>query len=420
MATIEKVRDSVRIGYTVYDKSSSHSQYANIDLSLTKTKTSRKDWKARIATLQDATNPYIVTGRSFFGNSGKISCPVKNVVTKETWEVGIEGNWLTTAVSVVAPGIDTNLLNLTIGRFYSKTADAMAPFKGFVFLGELRESASTIHSLSQDVLSLFRATLIQVKDLKRQFRRSLYGLGRQRKRDLTKQFLESVSNRWLEWSFGVQPILFDIESAAEAFTKPRRELRRIRASGTKQDPYWRSVVTGYLPHNVASYLVDRRHERKWKIRCVGAFVAEYPGSENSLTGSAERYGLAFREFLPSLWELTPWSWAADYFVNVGDVLNTLAYHDVDWIYRCVSSRSEEMSLLTVRPMSTLNSGDNVKPNGSISGSGCRAGQKAFSFKRSPLSGFEVGFAVKYPQSWKQQANLLAASVQKIGKSVSLL
>lgn len=420
MSTVETVRDSVRIGYTLYDKGSSSDVFLSLDLSLKKTKTTRKDWRERIATLQDATNPYSVQGRSFFSNSGSLSCPVINVVTKEAWEVGIEGNWLTTPLTVVAPGADTNLVNLTMGRFYSKAADALAPFKGHVFLGELRESAHTIYSLSKDFLAAYKATLIEIKDLKRQLRRSLYGLGRKRRRDLTKQFLASVSNRWLEWSFGVQPILLDIESAAEAFLKPRREVRTVRASGLKQNPYWRGISIGVLPHNVASYLVDRRHIRQWKVRCIGAVVAEYPGENNQLEGSAERYGLSFREFLPSMWELTPWSWVSDYFVNVNGVLNALAYHNVKWVYRCVSQRSEEMSLLTVRPIGLLNPGDNVKPNGSISGSGCHAGQKAFMFTRSPMSGFEVGFAVTYPQSWKQYANLLSVAIQKLDKSVRLL
>jgi hypothetical protein len=47
------------------------------------------------------------------------------------------------------------------------------------------------------------------------------------------------------------------------------------------------------------------------------------------------YGLNIQEFIPTVWELVPWSFFVDYFANIGDILEcaTLIRSDVSWVNR---------------------------------------------------------------------------------------
>jgi len=52
-------------------------------------------------------------------------------------------------------------------------------------------------------------------------------------------------------------------------------------------------------------------------------------------------GFRLDEFVPALYEVTPWSWLIDYFSNVGGLLaaSTVDTSDIAWISRTVSRRS---------------------------------------------------------------------------------
>lgn len=51
-----------------------------------------------------------------------------------------------------------------------------------------------------------------------------------------------------------------------------------------------------------------------------------------------RMGLTIQEFVPTVWELIPYSFVVDYFTNIGDVVNYAYSANLNWVYKSASFR----------------------------------------------------------------------------------
>lgn len=310
--------------------------------------------------------------------------------------------------------------NLVVGRFWSKVSDALSPFKGLVFAAELK---STCGSIARSARLLYRLFTLEREWVAREARKLRSRLRRLRRyprnrrfkkwrAELIRRFLEQVANRWLFWSFEISPILADIESAIGVLWGPRVEVKTVKASGdTGVVLTGDTIGTGWLWLNTASYTIQNRRTTRTRIRCVGAVKCVKPGTPNPALGSAQEWGLTFREFLPTVWELTPWSFLVDYFLNVGNLMNAISYHNTTMVYASLSKRTDSIWSCVARPGKA----------GVVQGYRCRGGptggwsgeQIATQFNRTPLSVSDIGFAVKYPQVLTPYLNMMALLTSKL-------
>jgi hypothetical protein len=68
------------------------------------------------------------------------------------------------------------------------------------------------------------------------------------------------------------------------------------------------------------------------------------GAVNGVKSIPSTFGLLPERFLPTVWELIPYSFVADYFINVGDIISSYAFHRENiafgWTtYKAVTERS---------------------------------------------------------------------------------
>lgn len=155
------------------------------------------------------------------------------------------------------------------------------------------------------------------------------------------RYSEIVASSYLEWVFGLQPIISDTVAAAEALARFRieQELRsafraRIRSRGSS------SVVehtTGELSGANTSlkfrYSSRKETEKRVQYVCGLSLDPVYDlGSEERLI---QLLGFNHANWIPALWEATPWSWLADYFTNIQQILEACATTTtgVKWIVR---------------------------------------------------------------------------------------
>jgi len=214
--------------------------------------------------------------------------------------------------------------NLARAAFYKKLKLVSTQFQGYIFAGELME---TLHML--------RRPLVGVRSLAKDFLDTL----RKRKRANPKKWLNDIGSAWLEQSFGWNPLLNDISDAVKAYQRLVKPVQTvvISASASKTYDVTKSHGSAYWPGFQAQY--DNgcwfRTISSWilentKVRYKGALIARVnaPSWQNK-----DLFGFEPENFIPAAWELLPWSFLADYFTNIGDILDAsiVSTRNLAWV-----------------------------------------------------------------------------------------
>lgn len=133
---------------------------------------------------------------------------------------------------------------------------------------------------------------------------------------ITELMMKDAPKLWLEYRYGLLPTYYDVRGYVKSAQTLGRRRERFVASmvGTRTSnpsSYDQVIKVDYLP---AVYLtIDRTHVRT-RRKVVGFLVTAKP------KGLAELHDLGIDRLASTLWELTPLSFVADWFVNVSDVL----------------------------------------------------------------------------------------------------
>lgn len=210
-------------------------------------------------------------------------------------------------------GGDTGADNQAKSKLLGSYLDARNTWRGGNFFAEILE---TIHMLRHPLKSLYRSTW--------DFAGKVRQLGKVyvKRRDYAKH----LADAWLGYSFGVKPLIEDINDATKAYNKLLdgfgSDAIPIKGAGR------RTVVT----HNTSTaaspflYLGDTFDCRvlgriQYKVRYHGAIIA---GPEDG-TRALEEFGLSLDDIVPAVWEAIPWSFFIDYFLNVQEILDSMRY-----------------------------------------------------------------------------------------------
>lgn len=207
-------------------------------------------------------------------------------------------------------------------------------FEGLTALGELRETATM---LKKPLMGLRRG----VDKYASHARKVRRGIARKRSVSLPSRqriWADAASDLWLEYTWGWKPLISDVEDLGKAFRerlmRPQQALFKARADGDSfvEEP---QVIAGYQHMRV---ITDQRILLKCTVQYKGA-------AESLLTSSsvADSLGIYPAAFVPTAWELCPYSWLADYFTNFGDVLSAWAVSTRTrfvWVNRTVRTLTE--------------------------------------------------------------------------------
>lgn len=216
-----------------------------------------------------------------------------------------------------APALSsTKAANGASAKFYKKLREEVRQFSTPTFLGELAE---TMRMIKRPAGALYGQSKGYLDALSKA------------KRASPKHWTKAVSGLWLEHSFGWLPLLRDAEEAQKAYE------RLLTNGGTQK----KIISAGYIDESDRSSSLSAVERGILANRWFGGFaryyqqgvlketvVARYKAKMEKRVDATRwdnwaLFGFEPKELIPTAWNLLPWSFLVDYFVNVGDCLDSV-------------------------------------------------------------------------------------------------
>jgi hypothetical protein len=369
----------------------------------------RPNWKSLVRNQADATNAY-----SAYKWRIKLSSPL---FIEAEWRAitNADGKWWDSilrhqrfggpSLTFVQPPPDavfssTTALNAAKSRFVQRARAAMSPFKGGVFLGELAE---TIHLIKRPASSLRQSLTAYLSALRRARR------GFKHASKATKS--KFLSGSWLEYQYGVLPLLSDIDDGCKA----------LATLLTRTVPTEHVSATGRASQLVSLESLSNRGIEEWRYRAnsmrvlktsyrIEGAVKIAPAGSGS--NARHTFGLNVQEFVPTIWELIPYSFLADYFVNIGDIIEAATFCQSNLVWSCLSQKTTE----TISVSEACSEGSPyTKVSGSVSGG--KGEMVAMRFSRQALTSLVPTFQFSLPGLGSTRWVNIAALVAQHGRLV---
>lgn len=284
----------------------------NIHLSNYRTAGNNPRWKDIIRQGGNATNVLVA-------EKWKLWCTPSTVWVTENAD---PKNWVRTQIHTPKPTIvlsfDDSLVssaqNGAAMLIRKKIQREASDFSGMTFLGELRESAHMIRHPAEAL----------IKSLN-EFASSHHPKKRRRKS-------KSLSDSWLEASFGWAPLLSDIATIAEASLKKYNEpgIKRVAAFSSAESST--SLPQEWLGGFYSSLAYTEETAYVAKVSYIAGIHRTVTRSNSGLERVVEKSRFNWADLAPTVWELMPWSFLADYFSNIGDVISaaSMSMSNVAW------------------------------------------------------------------------------------------
>lgn len=232
--------------------------------------------------------------------------------------------------------------NIALSRLHRKIRAQTSQFNG---LTTLAESNKAIKGLMRPYSTMYKG-LNRYFDSLSKTKRGLTGSPSKKRESL----LSVAAGAWAETQFGLKPTLSDAQDIAETIT---------RNSGLD---FHRSSVRSYEEVSIAatpSYTVRRVDNTELFV--LGSVInktsygvlynvgmrSDLYSPEGSLARLRELSGLTLENFVPTAYELIPYSWLADYFTNIGDIIEagTTDTSRVTWLSKTTIQKTSSVRYL---------------------------------------------------------------------------
>lgn len=300
--------DSFLTRYTAWDGVTSKTLFntSSYDMVSSKSGISNPLHVAQIKNHIDATTPFTAGKQEALLYGGRGSAVVKYHTTfggtfpaTETF-TGVLPMFV--PLNTVDGSLNSKTNDIVRSKLYKLLDQRQTAFQGGVFLGELRETLRMIRNPAKGL-----SDYILGKQYRR-YKRAAH-LTRTSKRNARK----AVADLWLETQFGWKPFMSDIEKGliARQQVLKRVEYEPFTVTATAEKTEAMAVAT--WSHSRLTWSEMEYIKRTTNYKVYGETYIKGNGVLGQL-------GLAPRNFIPTIWELLPFSFLVDYFVNVGEVL----------------------------------------------------------------------------------------------------
>jgi hypothetical protein len=222
-------------------------------------------------------------------------------------------NWMTIApIGHFSSGPDSEAQVRAVRELYKKIYQARHQLQGGVILGEIDKSARMLvgaaRGLKQGV-----------------FRYLSNAVGIRQGKGSNKTKRKAIANTYLENVYGWQPLLHDMEDLGKTlgrlcFESDKVRFKAIAGSAVQSATSSQEIRNGDM--FASMYHTDITETT---VIYRGVFRSSpYEAGSPPLERIIQMSGFDLRSFIPTMWELVPYSFLVDYFSNIGDCLYALS------------------------------------------------------------------------------------------------
>lgn len=271
----------------------------------TRTGTVNPNWKQNISDHVNATTPLTGVYMTLNARQGNGSAQTK--FGKFSWVGDLAAETEPAPIASVSSTVQAH--ERAVQRFLKQLRAAQVKMSGQVFIGELHQALHMLRHPAEGLLKAMKETYLDK-------------LKRIKNKD-PRRWQRAISQTWLEATFGWRPFVSDLEDAGKAYQeicqKAENRFVPLRAVG-KSNPTLVEAFAGNQSFPPGTSMVQWKTRKTWD-NAVCVIRGEAKASANTTwLDKARIFGLSPSEFIPTAWELLPWSFLVDYFTNVGDIL----------------------------------------------------------------------------------------------------
>ncbi len=253
--------------------------------------------------------------------------------------------------------VDANLQNtvkgLALASINNKAFNLQQPFQAKAFTGEIRETLKFLRHPLQQTIKLLK----QLDGLPRNAGRLL----KNNPKELVKtgkRPIEELANSWLELRFAILPLLSDMTAVLGILEKEFHEVTELSTYRGKGGSTTSLVYTGFWGHDGSSQIrrtTEVHASCSLKVGFLQSLQSNIDGLQEYLTEDMTNIS----DIVLSGWEVTPFSFLVDYFVNVQDVLQGYT-HDYSALIAWNSMSERITKTVSETVISTNNPGTHRK------------------------------------------------------------
>lgn len=250
-----------------------------------------------------------------------IQTHLRNKNTKQEYNREVYGFNDVSQLNIIPSTSDkTRVDNRAITKFLNRLDSVLSSVELGQDLGEYRE---TVHGITNPLSSLRNGILGYLSKLTKA------------KKSYPRHSLPKIlADSYLEWTFGWHPLALDIADAIVGLQNRSQHFRHVPIQGGSRDYTSGSNTFSDIPTG------DGVGFQNWRLNTQRqtAYTVRYKGMATMklVNGSLpvnEVLQLDLPHFIPTAWDLLPYSFIVDYFTNAGDVIRAYSArtNQVAWV-----------------------------------------------------------------------------------------
>lgn len=298
------------------------------------------------------------------------------------------GNWGPVPTKADLTLIDSSRAeNIALSLFHQKINQAFTKLQGGVIAGEAKETIGMLKNrgrrLAKGVHEYLGDVMKRLPSAKR---------GRFRVKDL--------ADLWLEYHFGWKPLINDVDDAIVAFND-RTGTYTSRVTAVSEQP----VSSSNLSHKISADFAEIQFRRVIADKCIVIYTGLCEAADSTLGRKLQRYGFAPEHWIPTFYELIPFSFLADYFSNLNGIVYSISNFTVNvrWSQRTIVKQRMSVQFPTRAKVSSLSG----TPGQIISSAMKPSSRRSRLVHRLPYDDLEIpGIEFQIPSAG-QVANVIA-------------